>query len=105
MRNKRNNRYGIRRFSTAAILGLVFGILGWLLFLVSLVRSIVTKGEASALFGYLFLSAIVFGVWGTVFSICAWNAEEGTLGTKRFLVLFNIVLLVLSASLMLGSFF
>lgn len=105
MRGRRSSGYGTGRFSADAVLSLVFGILGWLLFLLTLVQSIVTGGAASVLFGYLFLAAIVFGIWGAIFSVFAWNAEEGTLGMKRFLVLFNFILVLVGLLLIVSSFF
>ena len=101
MRGKRSSGYGTARFSADAVLSLVLGILSWILFLICLVKSIMTGGTASVLYGYLFIVAAVLSVWGFVFSIAFWNAEEGTLGFKRFLVLFNLIMVVIAGYLMI----
>lgn len=105
MRGKRSSGYGTARFSADAVISLILGIVGWILFVISIVKSIMTGGKASAIYGFLFIAATVCAVWGAVFSVTFWNAEEGTLGFKRFLVLFNFILLVLAGALILRHFF
>lgn len=103
MRGKRSSGYGTAKFSADAVFSLVLGILSWILFLVCIVKSIMTGGMASVLYGYLFIVAAVCAVWGLVFSIAFWNAEEGTLGFKRFLVLFNFVMVVIAGYLIIRN--
>lgn len=101
MRGKRSSGYGTAQFSADAVLSLVLGIAGWILFVVSIVKSLVTGGTAPAIYGFLFIAATVCAVWGTVFAITFWNAEEGTLGLKRFLVLYNVILVVVTGALII----
>lgn len=105
MRGKRSSGYGTAQFSADAVLSLILGIVGWILFVISLVQSIMTGGMASALYGYLFIVATVCAIWGGVFSVIFWNAEEGTLGFKRFLVLFNFVLVIVAGYLIVKQLF
>lgn len=105
MRGKRSSGYGTARFSADAVISLILGIVGWILFVISIVKSVMTGGTAPAIYGFLFIASTVCAVWGTVFSITFWNAEEGTLGFKRFLVLFNCILVALAGALILRHFF
>lgn len=105
MRGKRSSGYGTARFSVDAALSLILGVAGWILFVAAIVKSVMTGGMAPAIYGFLYIASIVCAVWGVIFSVIFWNAEEGTLGLKRFLVIFSFILLVLTGALALKYFF
>lgn len=104
MRGKRSSGYGTSQFSADAVCSLILGVLGWILFVVSIVKSVITGGRVSVIYGFLFVASVVCAAWGAVFSVIFWNAEEGTLGFKRFLVLFNFILVVVVGILIVRHF-
>lgn len=104
MRSRRTHKYGTSQYSADGVLSLIMGILAWALFFVVVMQSLITAGTASALYGYIFIVSVVFALWGVVFSFIAWRAEEGNLAVKRFIILFNLVLLVLEAALIILNF-
>lgn len=104
MRSRRTHKYGGSQYSADGVLSLIMGVLAWVLFFVVVIQSFITAGTASALYGYLFLVSVVFAFWGAVFSLLAWRADEGNLAVKRFMILFNLVLLALEAALIILNF-
>ncbi len=99
MRGKRSSGYGTAKYSADGIWSLILGLVGWILFGICVITTILHAGNAPVMFGYLFIVASVCAVWGFVFSLFFWNAEEGTLGFKRLLVLLNGILVIISACL------
>ena len=100
MRGRRAHKYGTGQFSPDGIISLCMGILGWILFLISVVQSVLTAGNASVVFGYLMIVSFVLALWGAVFSVMAWKAEEGTLTIKRVTVLVSFLLLFAECALL-----
>ena len=105
MRGKRSSGYGTAKYSADGIWSLILGMIGWVLFVICVAATILYAGHAPVIFGYLFIVTAVCAVWGFVFSVFFWNAEEGTLGLKRFLVLWNLSLLLIAVFLIWNQMF
>ncbi len=94
MLNKRNFRYGASKPPVDTVLSVLLGIVGWILFAFLMVRSIMTAGTLSAVYGYLYIMTFVLALWGGIFSIFSWRDDEGTIGIKRLAIFINFLLMI-----------
>ncbi len=104
MRGRRTYKYGTRQYSADCIISLIMGIGAWLLFLAAVLKSLMTAGMAPVLYGYILIVSVVCGLWGTIFAVISWHAEEGGIGMKRFAIMLNLVLLVIEGVLLFSHF-
>lgn len=77
------------------VIALVMSGISLLIELSSVVASIITKGHTPAIFGMLYVCAIILSLCGLFFGFLGMHAQEGGVKGKRLSVLLNILALVL----------
>lgn len=77
------------------IISLVMGGLSLLIDISGIAASIVTKGNVPAIFGVLYICAIIMSITGEIFAWLGNKAQEGSVGGKRFSVALNIVSMII----------
>ena len=86
------------------VIALVMGAIALIIEISGVMASIITKGHTPAIFGTLYLCAIILAVVGEIFAWIGNAAQEGGALGKRVSIIFNIVaLLVIVWILILGS--
>ena len=77
------------------VIALIMGGIALVVEIAGIVASIVTKGHTPAIFGTLYLCAIILAIVGELFAWFGNNAQEGGAFGKRVSIILNIVALVI----------
>lgn len=77
------------------------GVISAVFIILSVVKSIVSKGSVERIYGVLMMSALVMSVTGTLFAIMGYNDDEGRLAGKRLAIIINAATLLISVIFLL----
>ena len=84
-RKRRTGKFSLaeKTISLDTVMSLVLGIVSLILLIVVLYFSLSLVGNSSIYNGYLFLTAIVICVWGSIFSFFSVRGDGGMIGLKH----------------------
>lgn len=82
--------------STDTLISYVLGVLGAVFIVISIVKSVISKGNVERIYGALMVSAALMSITGTIFSIIGYRSEEGNVTGKRIAIYINVGVLILS---------
>ncbi len=94
----RNRRFQVAPKGSASdtVIAYCLGILSGVFILLSVVKSIVSKGNVERIYGVLMMSALVMSFTGVLFAILGYNDDEGSVTGKKLSIILNAVTLIVS---------
>lgn len=78
------------------IIAYCLGIVSAVFIMLSIIKSIVSKGSVERIYGVLMMSALVMSVTGTLFAIMGYNDDEGSVTGKKLAIIINAATLIIS---------
>lgn len=82
--------------SSDTVISYILGILGGVFIVLSVIKSIVSKGAVERIYGVLMISAFILSFTGIVFGVIGYHAEEGGVTSKKVAVYLNIVVFIVT---------
>ena len=73
----------------------ILGILGGVFIVLSVIKSIISRGAVERIYGVLMISAFLMAL-GIVFGVIGYHSEEGGVTSKKMAVYLNIVVFVIA---------
>lgn len=101
MQKNKNFKVSPMGYASDTIISYFLGGLSLVFVILSIVKSIISKGHVERVYGVLMVSALIMSVTGTLFGIMGYKAEEGSLFGKKVSIVINAVTFALSAIFML----
>ena len=94
------NRKKVYRFSDEVmakdtIISFIFGLLSLIIIIVSVIMSIVMKGNVPEQTGYLLLAALIMGITAFMMGVIAYKDQDGGVLSKRTSVLISVLDIVI----------
>ena len=74
----------------------ILGILGGVFIVLSVIKSIISRGAVERIYGVLMISAFLMAFTGLVFGVIGYHAEEGGVTSKKMAVYLNIIVFIIS---------
>jgi uncharacterized membrane protein len=74
----------------------ILGILGGVFIVLSVIKSIISRGAVERIYGVLMISAFLMALTGIVFGVIGYHSEEGGVTSKKMAVYLNIVVFVIA---------
>ena len=97
MKKKKVYRFSDEVMAKDTIISFIFGLLALAIIIVSVIMSIVKKGNVPDEIGYLLLAAFVMGITAFIMGVIAYKDPDGGVLTKRtsvFISVIDIVVLI-----------
>ncbi len=101
MQKNKNFKVTPMGHASDTIISYFLGGLSMVFVLLSIVKSIISKGHVERVYGVLLVSAFVMSVTGILFGIIGYRAEEGSLFGKKVSIVINAVAFALAGIFML----
>ncbi len=98
---KRRYYFTDSSFASDTIIAYVLGGIALTVEVTGVIFSIATKGHTPAIFGTLYLCAILLAIVGEIFAYLGNKAQEGGVKGKRISILLNILALVIPACIII----
>jgi hypothetical protein len=81
--------------STDTMISYILGALGGIFIVLSIIKSIISKGAVERIYGVLMVSAFIMSITGIVFGIIGYQADEGGVTGKKAAIGLNIVVAII----------
>ncbi len=103
MQKNRNKDFKVAPAGNASdtIISYFLGGFSMVFIIISIIKSIASKGHVERVYGVLMVSALVMSVTGFVFGIMGYRDEIGSMFGKRFSVAMSSIAFILSGIFML----
>jgi len=82
--------------SRDTVISYILGILGGIFILLSIIKSIISKGAVERIYGVLMISAFLMSFTGIVFGVIGYRSEEGGVTSKKMAVYLNIIVFIIA---------
>lgn len=100
---RKNRSFKVTPFdsSTDTIISYFLGGFSIIFIILSIIKSIVSKGHVERVYGVLLASSFVMSITGIVFGIIGYKAEEGSMFGKRISIIISAIAFVISGIFLL----
>ncbi len=95
LRRKKGYKFSDEVMSRDAIISLIFGIVGLIIIIFSIVIAIIMKGAVPEAIGALLLASGIMAITALIFALISLNDSEGGILSKRGAVIISIIDLIL----------
>lgn len=95
LRRKKGYKFSDEVMSRDAIISLIFGIVGLMIIIFSIVIAIIMKGAVPEAIGALLLASGIMAITALIFALISLNDSEGGILSKRGAVIISIIDLIL----------
>ena len=95
LRRKKGYKFSDEVMSRDAIISLIFGIVGLMIIIFSIVIAIIMKGAVPEAIGALLLASGIMAITALIFAFISLNDSEGGILSKRGAVIISIIDLIL----------
>jgi hypothetical protein len=82
--------------STDTVISYILGTLGVVFIILSIIKSIISKGVVERIYGVLMVSAFIMSITGIVFGILGYRANEGSISGKKPAIYLNIAVAIIA---------
>ena len=97
--------YSIANISVDAVIACSLGGVSLIATIASIIVSILQKGQAGKIFGYLCVAGFLLSICGIFFFVSAWRSEDGMITMKRVAGILTIVAFLLGLFLLMVGIF
>jgi hypothetical protein len=82
--------------STDTLISYILGTLGMIFIILSIIKSIISKGVVERIYGVLMICAFIMSITGIIFGITGYHADEGGITGKKAAIYLNIVVAIIT---------
>ena len=82
--------------SNDTIISYILGVLSGIFEILSIIKSIISKGSVERIYGVLMISAFLMSFTGFVFGIIGYHSEDGGVTSKKIAIYLNIIVFIIA---------
>ncbi len=82
--------------ATDTVIAYILGVLSGIFEILSIIKSIISKGSVERIYGVLLISAFLMSFTGFVFAIIGYHSEYGGVTSKKIAIYLNIFVFIIA---------
>lgn len=82
--------------ATDTIIAYILGVLSGIFEILSIIKSIISKGSVERIYGVLMISAFLMSFTGFVFAVIGYHSEDGGVTSKKAAIYLNVVIFIIA---------
>ncbi len=82
--------------STDTIISYILGGLSGIFEILSIIKSIISRGQVERIYGVLMISAFLMSFTGIVFGFIGYHAEDGGVTSKKIAIYLNVIVFIIA---------